>query len=196
MPATGPIFTGGGPDFRILAFWGRVFFMVFLTAGGNDKDYRSRMEDTVKKFLCFEVASRRFGLWSTVVMEAVRAVAVVPLPKAPAMVTGVINLRGKVVPVFDLRSRFGLPAKEVEITDHFVVAWAGERIVAFQADRAVGFFDATEKDVEDAKGVTPVAEYLSGIVKMPDGLVLIHDPATFLSRAEERELAVALGESA
>jgi len=154
------------------------------------------MEESIKPFLCFEVGSRRFGLWSSVVIEAVRAVAVVPLPKAPPAVRGVINLRGKAVPVFDLRSRFGLPPKEVEITDHFVVARAGKRVVAFQADRALGLFDVAEKDVENAKMVTPSAEYLEGIVKMPDGLVLIHDPATFLSRAEGVALDAAMGEPA
>jgi len=150
-------------------------------------------EVALRQFLCFEVGSRRFGLWSSVVLEAVRAVAVVPLPKAPPAVRGVINLRGKTVPVFDLRSRFGLPPKEVEVTDHFIVARAGERIVALQADQAIGLYEVAEGDIEEAKRVTPAAEYVEGIVKMPDGLVLIHDPATFLSTAESERLDEALG---
>ena len=153
------------------------------------------MEDNTKTFLCFEVDGLRFGLWSTIVIEAIRAVSVVPLPKSPPAVRGVINLRGKAVPVFDLRPRFNLSPKEVEPANHFVVARAGERTVAFLADQALGLFDVAEDAVEKAKEVTPSAEYLEGIVKMPDGLVLIHDPATFLSRAEEVALDIAMRES-
>jgi len=101
-----------------------------------------------------------------------------------------------VVPVFDLRSRFGLTPKEVEVSDHFVVVRAGERVCAIQADRAVGLVEVSSQDVESAKAVTPSVEYLEGIVKMPDGLVLIHDPVSFLSRAEEALLDVAMVDAA
>jgi len=166
------------------------FFRSFTRLEGSRKMVHGT---ALRQFLCFEVADRRFGLWSSVVLEAVRAVAVVPLPKAPPAVRGVINLRGKAVPVFDLRHRFGLPPREVEVTDHFVIARAGARTVALHADRAIGLLEVAESNVEEAKKVTPAAEYVEGIVKMPDGLVLIHDPATFLSTAESERLDEALG---
>jgi purine-binding chemotaxis protein CheW len=61
--------------------------------------------------LVFEVAGRRYGLPADDVQELLRAVSIVPLPRAPAVVEGVINLRGKVVPVLDVRGRFRLPAR-------------------------------------------------------------------------------------
>jgi len=149
-----------------------------------------------RQFLSFEAGGGRFGLWSSVVREAIRAVAISRLPKAPPAVLGVINLRGRAIPVLNLRTRFNLPDKEVETSDHIIIVAAGDRVVAFLVDRAVGLVDVLERDVEEAGKVTAASEYLDGIVKMPDGLILIHDPATFLSRAEGAALDAALGSGA
>jgi purine-binding chemotaxis protein CheW len=137
----------------------------------------------------FEVGGQRYGLPAADVRELVRAVLPVPLPRAPAVVEGVINLRGRVVPVLDVRARFRLPAKAVEATDHLLVAQAGERVVALRVDRVTDLRRLDAADVEDAKGVVPGAEYVAWVAKLPDNLVLIHDLRTFLSRAESEALA-------
>src|SRR5688572_3677891 len=87
--------------------------------------------------LVFEVGGVRYGLPASQVREIVRAVTIVPLPRAPAIVEGVVNVHGTVVPVLDLRTRFRLPAKPLSHTDHLVLAWAGPRLVALRADRAI-----------------------------------------------------------
>jgi len=146
-----------------------------------------------RTLLLFEAGQGRFGLWIEVVRETIRAVAIVPLPNAPAAVLGVINLRGRIIPVLNLRERFHLPPKDVEISDHMIIATAGSRVVAFQADRAVGLVEVQGLDVETAREVTAAAEYLDCIIAMPDGLILIHDPAVFLSHAEGASLDAAMG---
>lgn len=87
--------------------------------------------------LVFEVGGRRYGLAAFEVVELVRVVAVVPLPAAPGWVEGVVNLRGRVVPVLDLRDRLGLPAKGVELSDQLLVARGREFPVALRIDRAL-----------------------------------------------------------
>jgi len=87
--------------------------------------------------LVFEVGGRRYGLASFEVVELVRVVAVVPLPAAPGWVEGVVNLRGRVVPVIDLRDRLGLPAKAVELSDQLLVARGRNFPVAVRIDRAL-----------------------------------------------------------
>jgi purine-binding chemotaxis protein CheW len=140
----------------------------------------------------FEVGGQRYGLPAADVREVVHAVPPVPLPRAPAVVEGVINLRGRVVPVLDVRARFRLPAKAVEHTDHLLVAQAGERLVALRVDRTTDLVRLDAADVEDAKGVVPGAEYIAWVAKLPDNVVLIHDLRTFLSRAESEALAEAM----
>lgn len=147
-----------------------------------------------RQILLFEVGGGKFGLWSSVVHEALRAVAISPLPAAPDAVLGVINLRGRAIPVLNLRERFHLPAKEIEVSDHLIVAAAGARVVAFQVDRAVGLVEVPERSIAEAREVTQAAEYVDCVIVMPDGLILIHDPATFLSRSEGRALDAALAD--
>src|SRR5438270_7042780 len=101
--------------------------------------------------LVFEVEGQRYGLAAGAVRELLRMVAVVPLPGAPAVIEGVVNLRGAVVPVLDLRRRFGLPARAATPTDHLIVADAGGRAVALRVDRAVELVPLAEAEVVDAR---------------------------------------------
>jgi purine-binding chemotaxis protein CheW len=139
----------------------------------------------------FEIGGVRYALPAPAVSEVVRAVTVVPLPQAPPIVEGLINVRGALVPVLDVRTRFRLPAKAASHTDHLILAWAGPRLVAIRADRALDLARVEAGDVEDATTVVPDAEYVSGVAKLSDGLVLIHDLRTFLKVAE----AVALDDA-
>ena len=116
-----------------------------------------------------------------------------PLPKAPSIVEGVVNIRGVVVPVIDIRERFRLPARAPHPADHLLVAWAGPRLVALRVDRVLGFLRIDPHDMEDAEAITPRAEYLAGVARQADGLVMLHDLATFLADAEAGDLDQALG---
>lgn len=154
------------------------------------------METKPLEVLVFEIAGQRYGVAAAEVREIVAAVTIVPLPRAPAVIEGVINLRGRIVPVLDLRTRFRLPAKPVEHTDHFVVARTGDRLVALRVDRATDLVVLDPADVEDARGVVPGVEYVSWVAKRAQDLVLIHDLATFLSRAEADALDEVVGHAA
>lgn len=97
------------------------------------------------------------------------------------------------IPVLDIRSRFELPAKP-ESTDHLVVVRAGERLLAMRTDRAVDLLRLAPGAIEDASRVSSHADYLAGVAKLADGLVLLHELRTFLAQAESKALAHALAE--
>ncbi len=138
--------------------------------------------------LVFEVGEQRYGVLSQDVQEIVRVVTITPLPKAPAIVEGVINLRGAVVPVLDLRARFRLPAKAPELSDQLVIASAGSRRVAIRVDRTLELLSIDPAEVTPAHLLARKVEYLAGVARLPDGLLLIHDLNTFLSHAEAEKL--------
>ena len=140
------------------------------------------------ELLVFDLDGRLYGLSSDVVVEVVRAVAVSPLPNGPRVVTGVMNLRGRLVPVFDLRVRFGLAPLPIEPSEHFIVADAGHRRVALRVDRVMKLAVVPQADLEPTEAVVSGTEHVSGIAKLPEGIVLIHDLGAFLSEAERATL--------
>ena len=142
--------------------------------------------------LVFSLNGLRYGLPVADVHEVVRAVALTPLPKAPPIVEGVINARGHLVPVLDVRARFRLPAKALTPSDFFVLARAGERLVALRVDPGLYLAQVASGDVEALDRVVSGAGYVAGVGKLPDGLVLIHDLRTFLASAESAQLVEAL----
>jgi purine-binding chemotaxis protein CheW len=133
------------------------------------------------QILVFDVGGRHYGLPVSEVRELLRAVTIVELPHAPSAVEGVINLRGAIVPVLDIRSRFGLPAKPLEYTDHFIVAQAGERLVALRADRALVLVHLSADDVEDARALVPGIEEVAQVARLRGDLVLIPDLRALLA---------------
>jgi purine-binding chemotaxis protein CheW len=141
------------------------------------------------EILVFSLAGQRYALWAADVRELLRAVAILPLPGAPRMVEGVINLRGRPVPVLDLRARFGLPGKPLEITEHLIVAAAGPRLVAIRADRALDLVGVALDDVSRGEFQTGPA---AGVVRLADGLAVIHELETFLQADEGAVLDGAL----
>jgi purine-binding chemotaxis protein CheW len=145
-----------------------------------------------REVLVFEVGGQSYGLPIVDVRELVRAVAITPLPNAPAVIEGIVNVRGRVLPVLDVRARFRLPAKSLDPSDHFIVASAGARGVILRVDRATHLTLVDEASIQAPQTLGPSATYVAGVAKLDDGLVLIHDVATFLSAAEAASLDEAL----
>jgi purine-binding chemotaxis protein CheW len=145
-----------------------------------------------QEVLVFELDEHRFGVPAADVQEIVRAVAVAPLPRAPAFVEGVINLRGRAVPVLDLRRRFGLPSRQPVTTDHLVIARAAGRAVALRVDRAIELRLLDGQDAQAARDVVPGAEAGGWVAALPEGLLLVHDLGGLLSSPEAGALDAAL----
>ena len=145
-----------------------------------------------REVLVFEVGGQTYALPTADVCELVRAVSITPLPGAPAVIEGVVDVRGRVLPVLDVRARFRLPAKALDPSDHFIVASAGPRGVILRVDRATHLALVDEASVQAPQTLGPGAAYVAGVAKLEDGLVLIHDLTTFLSAAEAASLDEAL----
>lgn len=158
--------------------------------------------------LLFALGKRRGGLLAAQVIEVLRAATVLPLPGAPALVEGVLDVRGEVVPVIDPRVRLGLPPSPLRPSDHLVLARAGRRTVAVRVDQVLDLVQVPAETVTEAARLTPTAPLVAGVVRLagaeaaaPEstavgseagGLVLLHDLNAFLSRAEDEALEAAL----
>lgn len=150
------------------------------------------MPGSLVDVVVFEIDGLRYGVAAAQVVEVVRAVAVTPLPGRPAIVRGVIDYRGTLVPVFDTRLRFEHPPREECLEDRFILVRAGARIAALRADHADRLERIDAADIEDPRRQLATVEQVTGVARLADGLLLIHDPERFLSAAETEALAVAL----
>jgi purine-binding chemotaxis protein CheW len=140
------------------------------------------------QLVVFALEDQRYALYLSAVERIVRAVEMTPLPKAPEIVIGVINLQGRIIPVFNIRRRFHLPEREIELSDQLIIANAARRTVALVVDTVDGVIERLSEEVTPADQVLPRIEYVEGIVKLENGLVLIHDLDKFLSIDEETKL--------
>jgi purine-binding chemotaxis protein CheW len=144
------------------------------------------------RLLLFTIDEHRYGVPAESVGEIVRAVAVTPLPNAPAVIEGVIDLRGAIVPVFDLRRRFGLSRREVDPADHFVIVRAPPRTAVLHVDRVLELADVDDDAIQTLAGQVQSADHVTGVAALADGLAVIHDVSSFLSAAESESLDAAL----
>jgi purine-binding chemotaxis protein CheW len=144
------------------------------------------------QIVVFSLDEPRYALDLSTVERVVRAVEITPLPKAPEIVLGVINLQGRVVPVVDVRKRFRLPGREVNIDDRFIISRTSRRLVALVVDDVTGVQRLGNREIVSVEQALPFAEYIKGVAKMEEDLVLIYDLDRFLSLDEEQKLDEAL----
>jgi purine-binding chemotaxis protein CheW len=148
------------------------------------------------EILNFEIETRRYALPLREVREVVRAVAITPLPGSPAAVEGVIDVRGALVPVMDLRWREQLPARAVHPREYLILVNAAGGTVAFRVDGVRQPAEIADHLIQDVRAIAPAADHIAGVAHLPDGLVLIYDLNRFLSPEEGRMLAGALSSTA
>ena len=150
---------------------------------------------SVWQCVVFRLEGQRYALDLSQVERVVSMVAVSPLPKTPAVVAGVINYRGSVVPVLDLRPRFGFPRHESGLTDHLLLGRTARRMLALPVDEVLGVTEVAVEDTIAPSTLVPGVGYLTGIVALSDGLLFIHDLEALLSTDEERRLTEAMDDN-
>lgn len=151
-----------------------------------------RMTPLPREVLLFTLEDQRYALPTAEVRELTRAAWLTPLPKAPDVVEGLLNLRGELLPVLNLRRRFRLPPRPPSPGDHFIVAQAGARRVVLRVDRTEELLTLEPGTLDEGPSTLPGVGYVAGAVKLPEGLVLVHDLKSFLSEAEALALDQAL----
>lgn len=153
------------------------------------------MADTVvtgedRQLVVFLLGAESYGVEISRVHEIIRLQAVTRVPRSPLFVEGVINLRGKVIPVVDLRRRFGLPSAEHTRASRTVVVEIGDQVVGLVVDAVSEVLSINSATIEPASPVVAGvdSEYIQGIAKLPERLVILLDLDRVLAREERRAL--------
>ncbi|MBI3853103.1 MAG: purine-binding chemotaxis protein CheW [Verrucomicrobia bacterium] len=144
------------------------------------------------QLVVFRLDAQRYAVPLVVVERIVRAAEITPLPKSPDIVLGAIDVAGRVLPVLNIRRRFRLPEREVRPADQFLIAQTAQRTVVLAVDETQGVIERSSAEIIGAAQIVPGLDHLQGVVRLDDGLVLIHDLEKFLSLDEARALDKAL----
>jgi purine-binding chemotaxis protein CheW len=146
------------------------------------------------RLVSFNLDDGKYALFLSAVIRIIRVVEVTGLPKAPEIVLGVINMHGLIIPVFDIRKRFRLPEMEIQLDNQLIIAQTSRRTVALLVDSVNDVIEIPEEKIIAGEKILPGLEYVEGVVKTEDGMILIHDLEQFLSPQEEKSLHEAMAE--
>lgn len=144
------------------------------------------------QFVIYKLAGEQYGIDIGAVESIIRMQEVSALPQAPEFVEGVINLRGDVIPVIDLRKLFELPLSEKIDDTRIIVVEIEEMYVGMIVDAVTEVLTLQDEDIEPPSTliVGNVANFITGIAKVENQLVTIIDLRRVLQSEELLELAV------
>ncbi len=157
-------------------------------AGFTRAKQQAALASTLVQVVTFELFQEIFALPILDVREIIRMTTITPVPQAPAFVEGVINLRGQIIPIVDLRRRFGLDAQTRDENTCIVVVELGNNVV-------IGLIVDAVREVErlPADSITPPpalvagsigAEYIKGISNHEDKMIIHIDLRKVFNRDE------------
>lgn len=166
------------------------------------KAKKALVEDETLQLVTFHVGTEEYGLEINSITEIVRPHKITPLPRMPKFIEGVINLRGTIIPIVDLRKRFALatisdnPGKmRMMITRGAVhgTAGNGRELLGLVVDGVSEVLHILKKDIEPAPEVATGAgaEFITGMGKVADRLIILLDITRILSQQERAALAEA-----
>lgn len=149
-------------------------------------------KNNLYQLVVFSIDELRYALPLPAIERIVRVVEITPLPKAPDIVLGVVDVQGQIIPVINIRSRFGLPEREMNLNDQLVIARASEQSVALLVNAVSGVVECPEEEVVTVEEIIPGTEYVTGIIKRDEGMILVLDLDTILSFEEVKSLGKAM----
>jgi purine-binding chemotaxis protein CheW len=142
----------------------------------DDQEQMSAAED-VKQLVCFKLADEEYAVEIIRVQEVNRVQKITPVPQMPAFVLGVVNIRGSVVPVFDLRVKFGLPQKEFDKKTKILVITVDTIFMSFIVDEILDNIKLENAQIDPAPNVKMKIskECLSGVGLQDNRMIVILD---------------------
>jgi purine-binding chemotaxis protein CheW len=139
----------------------------------------------------FHLGSEEYGVDISQVQEIIRMVEITHVPRAPRFMEGVINLRGQLIPIIDLRTRFHMPRIEQTKSTRIVVTEIAGKKVGIIVDSVSEVINIPLEQVEDAPDMIAGVgtEYIQGVGKVGDRLIILLDLTMVITGEEKAELA-------
>ena len=152
--------------------------------------------DDLRQLVTCLIGREEFALDVLSVQEINRMVEITRVPKAPAYVEGVINLRGRIIPVLDLRRRFGLPPVDKSDNSRIMVVLVRQRMVGLIVDEVVEVLRIPKSTIEPPPsfGSSSGAEFTQGVGRIEDRLLIVLDLNRLLIPNEQAAMDAVTGQ--
>jgi len=149
-----------------------------------------RDDSELSQLISFEVGQEEYGLEILRVKEVIRLREITRLPRAPSFVKGIINLRGDVIPIVDLRDRFALEHQEYTPMTRVIVVDVEGRLVGMVVDAASQVVRIPADQIQPPPPIVGglSAQYIKGVGKLDSRLIILLDIDRILSHQEKAEL--------
>jgi purine-binding chemotaxis protein CheW len=146
------------------------------------------------QIVIFELDEEYYGVDISIVESIIKMQSITNIPHAPSFVEGVINLRGKILPVIDLRKRFSLSPKEDNQDNRIVVITLGDSEAGMIVDNVSEVLTIQDTDIEPAPNMVSMVDsnFITGIAKLGERLVIMLDLKAVLSVQDRRSAPKAL----
>ncbi len=153
-------------------------------------DEEGEVDQELTQLVTFSIGDEEFGVNILQVQEIIRTMEITNVPRAPEFVEGVINLRGKVIPIVDMRRRFGLRSKEHDKYTRIIVIEIDMIIVGFVVDSVSEVLRIPANSVQPPPPVVAGmdSDYIDGVGKLEDRLLILLDLDSLLDNEEKEAL--------
>lgn len=145
-------------------------------------------DDGLMQLVGFGIDRERFGVDILTVQEIIRSTEVTPVPNSPTFVEGVINLRGNIIPVIDLRKRLNLYDLDKQLVKSWILILnIGNRVVGFVVDTVTEVFKVATDDIDPPPGIIVAGlenQYIQGVCEIDNRLLIILDFESVLFNEE------------
>lgn len=143
----------------------------------------------IKQFVGCVLGGENYGIDIMNVVEIKSMMDITPIPRAPSFVEGIINLRGVVIPVIDLRKRLQLPVNDANKDMRIIIMRMADKKLGFIVDKVERVMQIEFANIEKAPGVAAsVRNYVEGVVNTSSGMVIILDAVKLFSADEAKQL--------
>ncbi|HTP58046.1 MAG TPA: chemotaxis protein CheW [Spirochaetia bacterium] len=152
----------------------------------------------LRQFISFSVGEEEYGLELLRVKEVIRVREITWLPKAPSFVKGIINLRGDVIPIIDLRDKFGLEAKEATANTRVIVVEVDGKLMGMVVDSASQVVRIPADQIDPPPPVFGgrAQDFITGVGKLEDKLIILLNSDAILTAEERTQLGSIHGDQA
>ena len=159
---------------------------------------RADTRGELRQFISFSVGEEEYGLELLRVKEVIRVREITWLPKAPSFVKGIINLRGDVIPIIDLRDKFGLEAKEATANTRVIVVEVEGKLMGMVVDSASQVVRIPADQIDPPPPVFGgrAQDFITGVGKIEDKLIILLNSDAILTAEERTQLGSIHGEQA